>query len=319
MISLSRFRLCWVMAWVGLAWPMQPVAVAAGTFALDGELTVAKRKKRKRRRRRRTKKAVVKPVVKAEEPKPEVKKPEPKPAPEPAKPADPRPGVAALDLEVIEGVSAGVGKLLNQVMMQRLTNSERFSSILGMGDIREMIDLESQKQALGCEQESCLAELGGALGVPLLIVPSLGKLGGVYLLALKINDVENAKVSVRTSRELRDEAELMSAMKSMVDEALMRHFDPQGWAAAQAAKKVVAAPAKSSMGKLVGLSLIGLGAAAAGVGHFVLYTPAKDQFEETNSEADLDAFDQAIGQANVALGAGVGLALTGGVSWWLLD
>ena len=93
-----------------------------------------------------------------------------------------------------------MGKLLNQVMMQRLTNSERFSNILGMGDIREMIDLESQKQALGCEQESCLAELGGALGVPLLIVPSLGKLGGVYLLALKINDVENAKVSVRTSR-----------------------------------------------------------------------------------------------------------------------
>ena len=302
MISLSRFRLCWVMAWVGLAWPMQPVAVAAGTFALDGELTVAKRKKRKRRRRRRTKKAVVKPVIKAEEPKPEVKAPEPKPAPEPAKPADPRPGVAALDLEVIEGVSAGVGKLLNQVMMQRLTNSERFSSILGMGDIREMIDLESQKQALGCEQESCLAELGG-----------------VYLLALKINDVENAKVSVRTSRELRDEAELMSAMKSMVDEALMRHFDPQGWAATQAAKKVVAVPAKSSMGKVVGLSLIGLGAAAAGVGHFVLYSPAQAQFEETKSEADLNALETALGQANIALSAGVGLALTGGVSWWLLD
>ena len=220
---------------------------------------------------------------------------------------------------MIEGVSAGVGKLLNQVMMQRLTNSERFSSILGMGDIREMIDLESQKQALGCEQESCLAELGGALGVPLLIVPSLGKLGGVYLLALKINDVENAKVSVRSSRELRDEAELMSAMKSLVDEALMRHFEPQAWAAAQAAKEVVAAPSKSSMGKVVGLSLIGLGAAAAGVGHFVLYTPAKDQFEQTNAEADLDALDQAIGQANIVLGAGVGLALTGGVSWWLLD
>ena len=116
--------------------------------------------------------------------------------------------------------------------MQRLT-SWAILKHFRHGDIREMIDLESQKQALGCEQESCLAELGGALGVPLLIVPSLGKLGGVYLLALKINDVENAKVSVRSSRELRDEAELMSAMKSLVDEALMRHFEPQAWAAAQ--------------------------------------------------------------------------------------
>ena len=319
MTSLMNLKVFWVIALATLVWPAQPVALAAGTFVFDGEITVAKRKKRKRRRRRPKKKKAVKPVVVKPQAEPEVKKPEPKPAPEPAKPADARPGVAALDLEVIEGVSAGVGKLLNQVMMQRLTNSERFSSILGMGDIREMIDLESQKQALGCEQESCLAELGGALGVPLLIVPSLGKLGGVYLLALKINDVENAKVSVRSSRELRDEAELMSTMKSLVDEALMRHFEPQAWAAAQAAKKAVAQPVKSSLGKVVGWSLIGLGAAAAGVGHFVLYTPAKDQFEQTNAEADLDGLDQAIGQANIALGAGVGLALTGGMSWWLLD
>ncbi|MEE2837036.1 MAG: hypothetical protein VYB65_13540 [Myxococcota bacterium] len=318
MIMLVNLRACWVIALAALVWPVQPVAIAAGSRVLDGEITVAKRKKRKRRRRRKPKtKTAVKPAAGTPQAEPEVKKPEP--APEPAKPADARPGVAALDLEVIEGVSAGVGKLLNQVMMQRLTNSERFSSILGMGDIREMIDLESQKQALGCEQESCLAELGGALGVPLLIVPSLGKLGGVYLLALKINDVENAKVSVRSSRELRDEAKLMSAMKSLVDEALMRHFEPQAWAAAQAAKEVVAAPSKSFMGKAVGLSLMGLGAAAAGVGHFALYAPASQRFDETRAEADLNALDEAIGQANIALTAGVGLALAGGMSWWLLD
>ena len=56
----------------------------------------------------------------------------------------------------------------------------------------------------------------------------------------------------------------MKAMKSLVDEALMRHLTAS-MGAAQAAKEVVAAR-KSFMGKAVGLSLMGLGAAAAGVG-----------------------------------------------------
>ncbi len=314
------------MAWVSLAWPAAAVAAAPTTGAFASHQLVAKRKKRKRRkrgrkRRRAKKKAVVKPVVA-----PPVE--EPVKAAVPDKPADERPGVAALDLEVIEGVSAGVGKMLNQVMMQRLTASNRFSSLMGMGDIREMLDMEAQKAALGCDQESCLAEIGGALGVPLLVVPSLGKLADVYLLTLKINDVENAKVSVRLSRELRGEGELLEAMKSMVDEALFRHFDPAGFTAAQAAKREAAAQAakdaevkrrRGILARNLGLGLIGLGAGAAGFGHFGLYSPALSTFEGQRSEANLADLDTAVSQANIAMMAGVGLALTGGVSWWLLD
>ena len=214
--------------------------------------------------------------------------------------------------------------MLNQVMMQRLTASNRFSSLMGMGDIREMLDMEAQKAALGCDQESCLAEIGGALGVPLLVVPSLGKLADVYLLTLKINDVENAKVSVRLSREIKGDAQLLDAMKSMVDEALLRHFDPAGFTAAQAAKREAAkeAEAKRRRGALarnVGLGLIGLGAGAVGLGHFGLYSPALSTFEGQRSEANLADLDAAVSQANMAMMACVGLVLTGGVSWWLLD
>ena len=60
---LVNLRACWVIALAALVWPAQPVALAAGTFVFDGEITVAKRKKRKRRRRRPKKKKAVKPVV----------------------------------------------------------------------------------------------------------------------------------------------------------------------------------------------------------------------------------------------------------------
>ncbi|MDE0882759.1 MAG: hypothetical protein OSB21_09205 [Myxococcota bacterium] len=323
------FRCTLVMVFAGLIAPLNAAAAAviAESGLVEASVLVAAKRKRKRRRRRKksVKKVIAKPL---EKPLVEAKE-EPPPVPEqPTEPEDPRPGVAVLDLEVIEGVSAGVGKMLNQVMMQRLTASKRFSSLLGMGDIREMLDMEAQKAALGCEQESCLAEIGGALGVPLLVVPSLGKLADVYLLTLKINDVENATVSVRLSRELNGEGELLEAMKAMVDEALFRHFDPAGFEAAEAAKIAAAAEAvkraqangrRAVLARNVGLGLIGLGAGAAGFGHFGIYSPALSTFEGQPSEANLADLDAAVSQANLAMMAGVGLALTGGVSWWLLD
>jgi hypothetical protein len=226
-----------------------------------------------------------------------------------------KPGLAALDLEVIEGVSAGIGKMLNQVMMQRLAASNRFSSLLGMGDVREMIDLDAQKQALGCDQESCLAEIGGALGVPLLMVPSLGRIGDVYLLTLKINDVENAKVSVRISRELHGEGELLGAMKSMVDEALMRHFEPQAFAVAQATKL----KRKKGFGRKLGMGLIAAGVVSLAVADRGIYAPASSAFAKTRSAANHDNLESATQTANLVVMSGLGLALGGGISWWLLD
>ena len=41
-----------------------------------------------------------------------------------------------------------------------------------------MLSMEQQKQALGCDDDSCLAQLGGALGVPYLFSADVGALGG---------------------------------------------------------------------------------------------------------------------------------------------
>ena len=37
-------------------------------------------------------------------------------------------------------------------------------AVIGQGEIRDMLELEAQRQLVGCTDESCLAELVGALG-----------------------------------------------------------------------------------------------------------------------------------------------------------
>ena len=78
--------------------------------------------------------------------------------------------------------------------------------------MRDMIDLETQKMALGCEQDSCLAELGGALGVPYMLVSNLGRFGKQYILNIKFVAVEEAKVLGRVNKILADEAKVLEAL-----------------------------------------------------------------------------------------------------------
>ena len=81
-----------------------------------------------------------------------------------------------------------------------------------------MMSLEEQKAALGCEADSCLAELGGALGVPLMLSSSLGTFAGNYILNLKLISVEDAKVLARSSRVVKDETKLLDELTASLDQ-----------------------------------------------------------------------------------------------------
>ena len=200
---------------------------------------VAARKRRKKRRRKRPrrkrkrKRAVKKKVV--------VQPAKPKPAPEPVveqpvKPTPPKkvvepapvaekPGIAVMSVKSVHGVSSGMGDLVNEMILVRLKNGDRFSSVVGGSDMAAMIDLEAQKQALGCAEESCLAELGGALGVPYMFNASIGKMGTLMVLTVKIIAVEEAKVEVRQILRAKDEGALADGIDGLVDKAVVDLLD----------------------------------------------------------------------------------------------
>jgi hypothetical protein len=70
---------------------------------------------------------------------------------------------------------------------------------MSRADIRSMISFEAEKQLLGCGEESCLAELGGALGVEFLVTGSVSRVGEATLLSLKKIILRDLKVERRVT------------------------------------------------------------------------------------------------------------------------
>jgi hypothetical protein len=75
--------------------------------------------------------------------------------------------------------------------------------VLSRADMQQMVAFEQEKQMLGCASDtSCLAELGGALGVALLVTGSVGKVGQSYIVNLVLTDTRTVRILAREQREV---------------------------------------------------------------------------------------------------------------------
>ncbi len=229
-----------------------------------------------------------------------------------------KPGIAALDLVAVKGVDPAVARLLNEAMLSRLKASGRFRSVLGSSDLKALLTMEQQKAALGCEDDSCLAELGGALGVPLLFSADVGAVGGKFLLNLKILHVEEARVVDRRTTIYANEGELLEGLHAAVDAVVTGAFSDADLKAEQAAPVAAQAPpqAPASRRAWLGGSTLALGALVA-TGAWLYFDSEQQQFNtvEDRRSDDFERLDQAQLVANSALGVGAGVMVLGG---WLL-
>jgi len=86
-------------------------------------------------------------------------------------------------------------------------------SVVSSSDINAMLSLEKQKELIGCTEVSCLAEIGGALGVEMMVNGSVGKLGDVFSLTLALVDTRKAEVRARFQGTAGTEAALGATAK----------------------------------------------------------------------------------------------------------
>ena len=320
----------WVCALVVLCLCTPGASMAAGASrqaeAFEG--TVIAKGKRKRRRKRRKKrrrrakapaKKVVAPITPAVQPEPAPAAQEPKaasPKPEPEKASEPlgEGAVAVLELKAMHGVEASLAALLAEVVLTRLAESKAFPRVIGGSDLRDLMSLEQQKQVMGCGDDSCLAELGGALGVPFLVSPSLGKLGSVFVINLKVTDVENASVKGRISREVATVEALKGELEAAVDELLVQVFALQPPAAPAAeARPAMERPRWRRLSWVVG----GVGALSLGASYGV-HRAAVDAFDQSSKTlADYDEAFVQTQQANTILGVGASSLGAAALLWWL--
>jgi TolB-like protein len=155
----------------------------------------------------------------------------------PALAADARPAaqprrlrVAVMDMRPLgtEGIKA---ELLSEIALTEASTVQGLD-VVGKSDITAVLGLERQKQMLGCgEDTSCLAEIGGALGVDYLLTGSLGRLGTLYRVDLRLVDARKARVLGRAGESVSGEEEkLVGAVQRGVLQ-LLEPLAPAGAAA----------------------------------------------------------------------------------------
>lgn len=126
--------------------------------------------------------------------------------------------IAVQDLQVSE-VDPRVAAVVTDSLLQELRKLQGVS-VIGMDEIRAMLDQEATRSMAGCDDESCLADLAGALGAEILIVGSMAKVGDEHVFGLRRIEQAEARVSGSVSRRLEavDGEEFLAIIGPAVEE-----------------------------------------------------------------------------------------------------
>jgi hypothetical protein len=95
--------------------------------------------------------------------------------------------------------------------------------VVSGSDVREMLELEGQKQTLGCEESmSCLAEIAGALGARLVTYGQVEKLGSLWLLTMSMQDTKAGRPVGRVALQ----GDGIEALAKAVPDAVAKMITP---------------------------------------------------------------------------------------------
>jgi len=130
--------------------------------------------------------------------------------------------VLLLDLKA-QNVDEASVKSIDGLIATELSRHTALSVATGT-DVREIMNLESEKVLAGCSDEdsSCLAEIAGALGAELVIFGQVGKLDRLLLLTLNIYDNGTARVVNRVTVQ----ADSLDAVPAVLRQAIPELIAP---------------------------------------------------------------------------------------------
>ena len=132
---------------------------------------------------------------------------------------DPSQTVAFLGIQGEGAVEETATTLLTEILLTEL--QRHHPKVIGGSDMASMLQFDATRTDLGCEDTSCLAEVGMALGARYLVAATLGRLGDRFVFALKLIDTEEVTVVNRVFRTGPfDEDALIEAVRPTVEELL---------------------------------------------------------------------------------------------------
>ncbi len=120
-------------------------------------------------------------------------------------------------------VPPDLARALSDVLVSAVRDqSAEGVTVIGQADVGAMLSLERQKDLLGCTDSSaCLSEIGGALGADHLVAGSLGKIGTVFVVTLRLIDTQKSEVVRHVSDRVEGKDELLIEAVSQLARSLI--------------------------------------------------------------------------------------------------
>jgi hypothetical protein len=106
-------------------------------------------------------------------------------APSAERSTDERVKTLVMDLAVEGGADPSVVPTLSGILSAELAAYSALD-VMSNADVKRLLELEGQKESVGCGDASCLAEIAGAMGARLVVFGSLGKLGDKLIVHLNL-------------------------------------------------------------------------------------------------------------------------------------
>jgi hypothetical protein len=91
-----------------------------------------------------------------------------------------QPRLAVMDVRAGVGISPELARGLGDALTHEVRRRNPDTDVLGATEIRAMLAVQAEKSKLGCQEVSCLAEIGGALGADRIVPAGLNRFGGTY-------------------------------------------------------------------------------------------------------------------------------------------
>jgi hypothetical protein len=135
--------------------------------------------------------------------------PAPTGSPNAASPAK-APLLLVLPLRAEAGLASSA-HALDDLLLEALHRQGKYE-VMGQADLNALLGIEKLKDASGCDDVGCAAELGGALGAPFLLSGQLATLGSQVVLSLRLLDTKTPKVVGRGSARGANDADSLTAM-----------------------------------------------------------------------------------------------------------
>ncbi len=90
-------------------------------------------------------------------------------------------------------VKEGVIRAATDFAASAFKSTDRFE-LLTMADVNTLVEIEGAKQAMGCEEAGCMAEIAGAVGADYVAVGEINAVGEIFAIKLSMLHPEDAKL-----------------------------------------------------------------------------------------------------------------------------